>query len=87
VYAGVLEYLQNFLSGRHPAIGDFAASALGALCGALVIALARRRLSIYPELQLVGWTGARGLSRNWGAWDPKARAGSLARAKLKSSKR
>ena len=46
VYAGILEYLQHFSPGRHPAIGDFAASALGALCGGLVIALVRRRLSV-----------------------------------------
>jgi VanZ family protein len=44
VYAGILEYLQHFSSGRHPAIGDFTASALGALCGGLAIALIRRRL-------------------------------------------
>ena len=44
VYAGILEYLQHFSPGRHPAIGDFMASALGALCGGLVIALIRRRL-------------------------------------------
>ena len=43
VYAGVLEYLQHFSPGRHPAIGDFAASALGAVCGGLVIAIVRRR--------------------------------------------
>jgi VanZ family protein len=45
VYAGVLEYLQHFSPGRHPAIEDFAASALGALCGGLAIALLWRRLS------------------------------------------
>jgi len=28
VYAAILEYLQHFSAGRHPAIGDFAASAL-----------------------------------------------------------
>lgn len=39
VYAGILEYLQHFSPGRHPAIEDFAASALGALCGGLAIAL------------------------------------------------
>ena len=44
VYAGILEYLQHFSPGRHPAIEDFMASALGALCGGLVIALIRRRL-------------------------------------------
>jgi VanZ family protein len=35
VYAGILEYLRHFSPGRHPAIGDFAASVLGALCGGL----------------------------------------------------
>jgi VanZ family protein len=44
VYAGILEYLQHFSPGRHPAIEDFTASAVGALCGGLVIALIRRRL-------------------------------------------
>ena len=39
VYAGILEYLQHFSPGRHPTIEDFAASALGALCGGLVVAL------------------------------------------------
>src|SRR5215472_2980127 len=46
VYAGILEYLQHYTPGRHPSIGDFAASALGALCGALAVALVRRRLSV-----------------------------------------
>jgi VanZ family protein len=32
-YAGMLEYLQHFSPGRHPALEDFAVSALGALCG------------------------------------------------------
>jgi VanZ family protein len=32
-YAGMLEYLQHLAPGRHPAFEDFAASALGALCG------------------------------------------------------
>jgi VanZ family protein len=45
VYAGILEYLQHFSPGRHPAIEDFAASALGALCGGLVIAILWRRQS------------------------------------------
>ena len=44
VYAGILEYLQHFSPGRHPAIEDFMASALGALCSGLVTALIRRRL-------------------------------------------
>jgi VanZ family protein len=48
VYAGILEYLQHFSPGRHPAIEDFAASALGALCGGLAIALLWRRLSVLP---------------------------------------
>lgn len=48
VYAGILEYLQHFSPGRHPSIADFAASALGALCGGLVIALLWRRLPVSP---------------------------------------
>jgi hypothetical protein len=46
VYAGILVYLQHFSPGRHPAIEDFAASALVALCGGLAIALPWRRLSV-----------------------------------------
>jgi VanZ family protein len=42
-YAGVLEYLQHFSAGRSPALGDFAASALGALAGTLVMLLLRLR--------------------------------------------
>jgi VanZ family protein len=49
VYAAILEYLQHFSPGRHPAIGDFAASALGALCGGLVIVLVWRRASFWPR--------------------------------------
>jgi VanZ family protein len=45
LYAGLLEYLQHFSPGRHPSIADFAASALGALCGGLAIAVLWRRLS------------------------------------------
>ena len=39
VYAAVLESLQHFSPGRHPLLADFAASALGALCGGLAAAL------------------------------------------------
>ena len=46
VYAAILEYLQHFSPGRHPAVGDFAASALGALFGGLAIAFLWRRLSV-----------------------------------------
>jgi len=49
LYAAILEYLQHFSPGRHPAIGDFAASALGALCGGLVIVLLWRRASFWPR--------------------------------------
>jgi VanZ family protein len=49
VYAAILEYLQHFSPGRHPAIGDFAASALGALCGGLVITVLWRRASLWPR--------------------------------------
>jgi len=41
--AGILEYLRHFSPGRHPWIEDFAASALGALCGGLAVALLWRR--------------------------------------------
>jgi VanZ family protein len=44
VYAGILEYLQHFSPGRHPAIADFGLSAFGALCGGLAVGLLRRRL-------------------------------------------
>jgi len=46
VYAGILEYLQHFSPGRHASIGDFAASALGALGGGLAIALLWQRFSV-----------------------------------------
>ena len=49
VCGGILEYLQHFSPGRHPSIEDFAASALGALCGGLAIALLWRRLSARPH--------------------------------------
>ena len=39
VYAGILEYLQHFSPGRNPAVVDFAASALGVLCGGVVVFL------------------------------------------------
>jgi VanZ family protein len=39
LYAGVLEYLQNFSPGRNPAVVDFAASAFGALCGGAAVVL------------------------------------------------
>ena len=43
VYAAILEYLQHFSPGRHPSLVDFAASALGALCGALAVAFLSHR--------------------------------------------
>ena len=49
-YAGVLEYLQHFSPGRHPSLDDFAASALGALCGGLAIALVWRRFATAARL-------------------------------------
>ena len=51
VYAGILEHLQHFSPGRHPALGDFAASALGALCGGLVIAFVRRCWLLSPPIE------------------------------------
>ena len=44
IYAGLLEYLQNFSPGRAPSIADFAVSAFGALFGALAAAVIVRRL-------------------------------------------
>jgi VanZ family protein len=44
VYAGILEYLQQFSPGRHVSIWDFAASALGAVCGVLASILFARTL-------------------------------------------
>ena len=43
VYAGVLEFLQRFSPGRYPSIRALIGSALGALCGGLVVLLWRRR--------------------------------------------
>lgn len=42
-YAGLLEWLQHFSPGRHPAFADFAASAGGALCGGLTMMLVMSR--------------------------------------------
>ena len=53
VYAGLLEYLQHFSPGRHPAIEDFAASAFGAFAGGLAAALLVRRLWKRPYLDVV----------------------------------
>ena len=50
IYAGILEYLQHFSPGRHPAVEDFAASALGALCGGIAVVLLWRWRSAMP-----GW--------------------------------
>ena len=49
LYAGILEYLQRFVPGRHPSIADFAASAVGVLCGGLAPALLRHRLFRRPQ--------------------------------------
>jgi hypothetical protein len=51
-YAGILEYLRHFSPDRHPSIAKFAGSALGALCGGLVIALLWRRVSGAPRQEL-----------------------------------
>jgi VanZ family protein len=45
VYAGILEYTRDFSPGRHPAIGRFVGSALGALCGGLAVAFLWHRAS------------------------------------------
>jgi VanZ family protein len=43
VYAGILDYTRDFSPGRHPTIGGFVGSALGALCGGLAVAFLWRR--------------------------------------------
>jgi VanZ family protein len=45
VYAGVLEYLQNFSPGRDVGMADVVVSALGALCGAIAAGRLWRHLS------------------------------------------
>ena len=49
VYAGILEYIRHFSPGRHPSFGQFAGSALGALCCGLAIVLLSRRASDQPR--------------------------------------
>jgi VanZ family protein len=49
VYAGILEYTRDFSPGRHPSIGRFVRSALGAVCGVLAIVLLSRRPSDQPR--------------------------------------
>ena len=49
LYAAILEYLQHFSPGRHPTVQDFAASALGALCGGIAVLLLWRRYSPVPS--------------------------------------
>ena len=51
-YAGILEYIRHFLPGRHPSIGKFTGSTLGALCGGLSIVLLRRRERFSRSLTL-----------------------------------
>jgi hypothetical protein len=41
-YAAALEYLQHFSPGRYPSIAAFIGSALGALCGGLLVLLWHR---------------------------------------------
>jgi VanZ family protein len=53
MYAAILEVLQHLSPGRHPSIGDFAASALGALAGGLGILLVSR-LSLSSERSEAG---------------------------------
>ena len=48
LYAGILEYLQHFSPGRHPAFLDFAASAMGALFGGVAVVLLWRHRSRVP---------------------------------------
>jgi len=53
LYAATLEYLQNFSPGRNPALVDFAASALGTLCGGVAVVLLWRCRSA-----ISGWRDA-----------------------------
>jgi len=53
LYAGILEWLQHYSPGRHPAVEDFAASALGTLCGGVAVVLVWRYRSAVP-----GWRDA-----------------------------
>jgi VanZ family protein len=53
LFAGILEYLPHFSPGRHPALADFAASAAGALCGGVAVALLWRCSSA-----VLGWRSA-----------------------------
>jgi VanZ family protein len=43
VYAGMLECIRHLSPGRHPSIGKFTGSALGAVCAGLAILLLWRR--------------------------------------------
>jgi VanZ family protein len=49
VYAGMLECIRHLSPGRHPSIGKFAGSALGAVCVGLVILLLWRRYLRYQQ--------------------------------------
>ena len=53
IYAGVLECLQHFSPGRHPSIGDFAASALGGFVGGLAVTLVFPRLCEHASPNVV----------------------------------
>ena len=44
-YAGILEFLQLFASGRHAAVGDFMASSLGGIMGITLTTFAVSRLA------------------------------------------
>jgi VanZ family protein len=44
-YAGILEFLQLFASGRHAAVGDFLASSLGGILGIMLTSFAVRRVA------------------------------------------
>jgi VanZ family protein len=44
-YAGILEFLQIFASGRHAAIGDFMASSFGGIMGITLMTFGLRRFA------------------------------------------
>jgi VanZ family protein len=48
-YAAILELLQHFSPGRHPAVADWIASSVGALAGVVIVSIAA---AFYPR-----WNG------------------------------
>ncbi len=47
-YAGLLEWLQHYSPGRHPAVTDFLSSSLGVLCGAVAVIVFHHAVRHFP---------------------------------------